>query len=76
MYTELFSEHCRDRARRQREHIARDRLQARLRRERRARDHRTLRARTARWLFAAAFALDARESWRAVWARMNAGGRP
>ncbi|AHY47689.1 Hypothetical Protein RradSPS_2406 [Rubrobacter radiotolerans] len=34
---------------------------------------RSVRARWARRLFAAAFALEAEESWRAVWDRMSAG---
>ncbi len=43
----------------------------RLRRLVKGEDHLSLRAKAARGLFDAAFALEAEESWRAMWDRMS-----
>ncbi len=45
--------------------------QRRLRRLAKGGEHLSLRARAARGLFDAAFALEAEESWRAMWDRMS-----
>ena len=76
MYSELSYEAARGRAARQREQIEKQRLGALARRARRKQSREAFRARAARKLFAAAFALDARESWRAVWDRMSAPDDP
>ena len=76
MYSELSYEAARERAARQREQVDEQRLGALARRARRKQSREALRARAARRLFAAAFALDARESWRAVWDRMSAPDEP
>jgi len=73
MHTELLREISRDRARQQREYVRCRRLETRLRRARRDERGSTWRARLVRHLFAAAFALDARESWRQFWDRMSGG---
>lgn len=74
MYPEFSYEALRERAARQREQVGEQRLAALARRARRRERRAALRARAARLLFAAAFALDARESWRAVWGRMSGDG--
>jgi len=56
--------------------IARERELAERRRQALAATRRvTLRARVARSLFALAVALDKRETWSAVWERLDAKGR-
>ena len=56
--------------------IARERELAERRRQALAATHRVpLRARVARSLFALAVALDKRETWSAVWERLDAKGR-
>lgn len=72
MYSELSYEAVRERSARQREQFEKQRLVSLARRARRKQSREALRARAVRRLFAAAFALDARESWRAVWDRMSA----
>lgn len=73
MDTELLREIARQRARQQEEQVRRERLKVSLRRARRNERGFTWRARTVRRLFAAAFALDTRESWREFWDRMSEG---
>lgn len=76
MYSELSYEAVRERSARQRQQVEKQRLGVLARRARRKESREALRARAARRLFAAAFALDARESWRAVWDRMSAPDDP
>ena len=72
MYSELSYDAVRERAAHQRRQVEEQRLGALARRARRKESREALRALAARRLFAAAFALDARESWRGVWDRMSA----
>lgn len=76
MYSELSHEAVRERSLHQREQVQRQRLGALARRARRKESREALRALAARRLFSAAFALDARASWRAVWDRMSAPEDP
>lgn len=76
MYSELSYEAVRERNSQQRRRVEEQRLGSLARRARRKESREALRALAARRLFAAAFALDARESWRAVWERMSAPDDP
>jgi hypothetical protein len=69
MHSDLHYELWRDRMTREQELAERRRL-ARL-----ARRKPSLRARLARGLFALAVALDKRETWSAVWERLETKGR-
>lgn len=76
MYSELSYEAVKERASRQRERVEKQRLGALARRARRKESREALLARAARILLVTAFALDARESWRAVWDLLNAPEEP
>lgn len=65
----------RDLARMQDRDLRKRELAERIAERRRSAHGLSLRALTARWLFALAVAVERRETWRVIWERLEAKGR-